>query len=119
LLTFALNGKQTLAKADPPEPVQVTPLEFTASKETIAAGAGLFAQHCTVCHGIGAVGGGGVLPDLKLSAPATFNKYQAIVLDGALAEAGMPGFKPLLKAADVEAIQAYILSLRNQLAQKK
>ncbi len=119
LLTFALNGKGTLAKTAPPAMPQVAPIEFTASKETIALGAGLFAQHCSVCHGLTAVGGGGVLPDLKLSAPGTFGKYQAIVRDGAFVEAGMPAFKQALSVEQVEAIRAYVLSQRNELVKQK
>lgn len=113
LLTFALNKTLALAKPAPIAEAPLTPIEFTASKETIAAGAGLFAQYCAVCHGLVAAGGGGVLPDLKRSAPAIFEKYRAIVLDGALAEAGMPGFKSALKPEDVDSIRAYLLSMRN------
>src|SRR5262249_32027121 len=94
------------------------PIVFNASKETIAQGAGIFAQYCAVCHGIAALGGGGVLPDLKHSNPAVFDKYQQIVIEGALSEAGMPSFKSALKSEDVEAIRAYILSLRNAMAKK-
>lgn len=117
LLTFALNGKGVVAKSTPPVMPRVTPVEFTASKEMLAQGAGLFAQHCSVCHGLVAVGGGGVLPDLKLSAPSTFGKYQQIVRDGARAEAGMPAFKQALTVEQVEAIRAYVVSQRNALAQ--
>ncbi|MDX2033250.1 MAG: PQQ-dependent dehydrogenase, methanol/ethanol family [Blastocatellia bacterium] len=118
LLTFALNGKGQLAAPPPMARPQVAPIEFTASKEVIAAGAARFAQYCSVCHGMAALGGGGVLPDLKLSRPAVFDAYPRIVLDGALADAGMPGFKSALTAEDVAAIRAYLLSLRNAMAKK-
>ncbi len=118
LLTFALNGKQTLPQAAAQTAPNIAPIEFTASKETIAMGAGLFAQHCGVCHGLAALGGGGVLPDLKLSQPNVFDRYQQIVLGGALAESGMPSFKPWLKPEDVDAIRFYLLSRRNELARK-
>ncbi len=119
LMTFALNGKQTvpLVAAIPPRPP--VPIEFKASAEQIASGANLFAQNCAVCHGIAALGGGGVLPDLRSSAPATFDQYQQIVLGGALINAGMPSFKQSLKPADVEAIRIYLLSRRNELAAAK
>ena len=119
VLTFALNGKGALAQSTPPNMPKVTPLELTASKETLALGAGLFAQHCSVCHGLVAVGGGGVLPDLKLSAPSTFGKYQQIVRDGARAEAGMPAFNQALSVEQVEAIRAYVVSQRNELVNRK
>ena len=119
LLTFALNSKQSLPAVAAMEMPAVTPIEFTATKEMIAKGAGLFAQNCGVCHGLAAIGGGGVLPDLKLSAPSVFNKYREIIVDGARVDIGMPGFKPWLKPEDADAIRVYILSLRNELAKKK
>ena len=119
LLTFALNSRQAMPAVAAIEMPPLTPIELTASKETIAAGAGLFAQHCSVCHGAAALGGGGVLPDLKFSAPSVFNKYREIIVDGSRSEIGMPGFKPWLKPEDADAIRAYILSLRTELARKK
>jgi quinohemoprotein ethanol dehydrogenase len=118
VLTFALNSKQPLPlpvaqKMRPPAPI-----EFQASAETLASGAGLFAQNCAVCHGIGATGGGGLLPDLRQSAPAVFNKFQQIVHDGSLLSVGMPAFKGWLKPAEVEAIRAYLLSKRAAITQK-
>lgn len=119
LLTFALNGKQKVpvAVAKPLAPPAV--IESKASAELIGKGGDLFARSCAVCHGIAALGGGGVLPDLRYSSPATFNSYQKIVLDGALASDGMPGFKQTLTSEDVEAIRAYVVSRRNELAVKK
>jgi quinohemoprotein ethanol dehydrogenase len=119
LLTFKLNGKvalpETVAQATP----QVAPIESVASKETTVMGAGLFAQHCAVCHGLAALGGGGVVPDLRLSQPNVFEKYQQIVLGGALANSGMPSFKIWLKPQEVDAIRAYVLSRRNEMVEKK
>lgn len=119
LLTFALNGKGQLEMfaAKPPKPPE--PIELTASAEMIAKGGDLFAQYCAVCHGIAALGGGGVLPDLKYSSPATFNSFQKIVLDGTLLGEGMPSFKQSLQGADVEAIRAFVISQRNGLTVKK
>src|SRR5262249_40924652 len=119
LLTFALNGKEhviwSMQQVEVPPPSDLEPIAFNASKETIAQGAGIFAQYCSVCHGIAASGGGGVLPDLKYSDPAIFDKYQQIVIEGALAESGMPSFKSALGPEEVQAIRAYILSLRNSM----
>jgi quinohemoprotein ethanol dehydrogenase len=118
ILTFALNARQPLTQAARQPPPNASPIEFTASKETIAMGAGLFAQHCSVCHGLAAVGGGGVLPDLKFSQPSVFDSYRQIVLEGALAESGMPSFKPWLKPEDIDAIRVYVLSRRKESTQK-
>ena len=98
---------------------EITPIESNASKETIAAGAVLFAQNCAVCHGLAALGGGGVLPDLRFSQPSVLNSLQKIVIDGALADEGMPSFKQWLKPEDVDAIRAYIISRRAESTPKK
>lgn len=119
LLTFALNGKQQLPEAMAMKMPEVTPIESNASPAMVATGAGLFAQHCAVCHGLAALGGGGVLPDLRFSQTSVFDSYQKILLGGAMADIGMPSFKQWLKPEEVDAIRAYIISRRNELAQKK
>lgn len=119
VLTFALNGKQPLPAIAAPVMSAITPIEFTASKETIAQGAILYSQNCSVCHGIASVGGGGVLPNLALSQPAIYDKFEQIVLGGALIDEGMPSFKDWLRPEEVAAIRAYVLSRRNELTQKK
>jgi mono/diheme cytochrome c family protein len=73
-----------------------------------------------MCHGIGAVGGGGVVPDLRMSQPAIFGRYEYIVLRGAYQRSGgMPSFREWLTLEDVKAIQAYVLKRRADLAAKK
>lgn len=117
LLTFALGGKLTM-----PEVVArnwtFTPIEMNASAEQIETGATLFAQWCSVCHGLGAAGGGATA-DLRYSAPATFDKYRDIVLEGKYQGMGMPSLKRWLTADDVDAIRAYVLKRRAALAEKK
>ena len=117
LLTFALNAKLPLPVATS-QPRTVAAIESNASPEKIEAGATLFAQWCSVCHGIGA-GGGGATPDLRYSRPTTFDKYGDIVLEGKYSGMGMPSFKRWLTADDVDAIRAYLLKRRAALADKK
>lgn len=119
LLTFALNGKGSVMIAKLQTLPPPSPIESKASAEMIARGGDLFARNCAVCHGIAALGGGGVLPDLRSSSAATFNSYQKIILDGTLANEGMPSFKHSLNAEDVEAIRAYVISRRNELTANK
>jgi len=119
LLVFQLNGKGTLPEAVAQKPNEVTAIIFDAAPERIDQGAGLFAQWCAMCHGIGALGGGGVVPDLRQSQPATFGRYEQIVLGGAYQSQGMPSFKQWLTVDDVKAIQAYILKRRTDLATKR
>jgi quinohemoprotein ethanol dehydrogenase len=113
LLTFVVNGKQSLPKTVAQELKPMTPIELKASPEKAAAGAGLFAQWCSVCHGLAAMGGGAVA-DLRYSLPATFDKYPDIVLEGKYSGVGMPSFKKWLSAEDVEAIRAYVLKRRSE-----
>ena len=118
VLTFALNGKQQLPIFAAQPPAAPAAMELNASAEMLAKGSDLFARNCAVCHGIAAFGGGGVLPDLRYSTPATFTSFQKIVLDGALINEGMPSFKHSMTADDVEAIRAYVISRRNELTKK-
>ncbi|HXG68941.1 MAG TPA: PQQ-dependent dehydrogenase, methanol/ethanol family [Blastocatellia bacterium] len=113
LLTFALNGKQTLPDIARKLPA-ITPIEFQATPERTAAGAALYAQWCAVCHGLTAMGGGAVA-DLRYSQPGVFNKYPQILLEGGFSGVGMPSFKKWLTTEDVEAIRAYVLKRRADL----
>src|SRR4030095_3862316 len=110
LLSFVLNGKQPLSEVVAKK-FTVAPIGATASKETVDAGAALFAQWCGGCHGFGAAGGGAT-PDLRYSHPTTFDQYRDIVRDGKSLGRGMPSLKRWLTAEQVDAIRAYVLTRR-------
>jgi quinohemoprotein ethanol dehydrogenase len=114
LLVFALNGREQL-----PEVVAqkraIVPIGVTASPETIEMGSTLFAQWCSVCHGVGAAGGGATA-DLRFSHPSTFDKYRDIVLDGKYQGMGMPSLRRWLTSEQVDAIRAYVLTRREAAA---
>jgi quinohemoprotein ethanol dehydrogenase len=115
LLTFALDAKQPLA-ATPKRPMpQLTHIESTASAEVIDKGGALFTQWCAVCHGVGAVGGGGLITALPMSKPEVFKMYKEIVLDGDYSSRGMPAFGKWLSSDDLEAIRAYIIKRRTDM----
>ncbi|HXG95382.1 MAG TPA: PQQ-dependent dehydrogenase, methanol/ethanol family [Blastocatellia bacterium] len=118
LLTFALGAKQMIPEALGMKLKSVTAIDFNATPEKIEAGAGLFAQHCAVCHGLGAISGGAT-PDLRYSAPAVFEKYADIVLEGKYSTQGMPSFKQRLKPDELEAIRAFVLKRRSEIVGKK
>jgi quinohemoprotein ethanol dehydrogenase len=111
LLTFALHAKQALPEVAAAKPPQVSPIASDATPEKIDRGAGLFAQYCSVCHGLLATGGG-TIADLRYSQPGIFDKYSEIVLDGKFSSVGMPSFKQFLTVDDIEAIRAYIIKRR-------
>jgi quinohemoprotein ethanol dehydrogenase len=115
LLTFALDAKEPLAALPKRATTTMTSIESTASAAAIDKGAALFAQWCAVCHGIGAIGGGGVITALPASKPEVFKMYKEIVMNGDYGSRGMPGFGNWLSNDDVEAIRAYIFKRRGEL----
>jgi PQQ-dependent dehydrogenase (methanol/ethanol family) len=114
ILTFALAGSAAMpessTRAQRPPPA----IEFEADDNQISSGSELYDQYCSVCHG-GAAQGGGVLPDLRYSAPRVFDGYQEILLEGRLIESGMPSFAQFFSEEGVTAIQSFILSERARL----
>jgi mono/diheme cytochrome c family protein len=68
----------------------------------------VYLQRCSWCHGFEALGTGSY-PDLRYANAATHSIWNAIVLDGAYIEKGMPAFGDYLDDEDAQAIRAYIL----------
>jgi hypothetical protein len=56
--------------------------------------------------------GGGTIPDLRRSAPAVYDAFPAIVLEGGRLERGMPGFGSVLRAEDLADLREYLLERR-------
>ena len=67
---------------------------------------------CFACHGENAVGGGTV-PDLRASSFLGNDFFYEIVLNGAMKDAGMASFKPVLDQKDATAIRAYLIKRAN------
>jgi quinohemoprotein ethanol dehydrogenase len=115
ILTFALNGAATLAA--PPfghKDRPVPPITTTQDVRTVHKGLLLFNSHCFTCHGLNAVAG--PLPDLRYSSKSTLDSLESIVLGGARQSGGMPSFRKILTAREVDAIRAYIISRAQQTA---
>jgi quinohemoprotein ethanol dehydrogenase len=115
ILTFALNGAATLkappfGHKEPPVPAITT----KQNPQTVHKGALLFNSNCFFCHGLNAVAG--PLPDLRYSSKETLDSLASIVLGGALTSDGMPSYKKILTAKEVEAIRAYIISRAQETA---
>jgi quinohemoprotein ethanol dehydrogenase len=117
LLTFIVNGAATLKppafghKEPPPMPAITT----NASPQTVKEGGMLFNFQCAPCHGINAVAG--PIADLRYASKETLEGIEDILLKGSRASAGMPSFEKILSAAQVKAIQAYIISRARESAQ--
>ena len=107
LLSFSLNGKAAMPEQPPavfPEPIRQADFEVDAL--LAEQGNTLWAKHCVLCHGAGAVSGG-YAPDLRASTIPLYEDAFTDVLDGSRQLAGMPRFTELT-AADRKAIQHYI-----------
>ncbi|WP_088183002.1 PQQ-dependent dehydrogenase, methanol/ethanol family [Sphingobium sp. Z007] len=107
ILTFALDGKATLPKADIVPLTPATDLDFKPDPAVEARGMLTYARHCAVCHGVDVIAAGHA-PDLRASTvpldPATF---ATVVRDGALVSNGMPRFEEF-DDANLAALRQYI-----------
>ncbi|MFO0687386.1 MAG: PQQ-dependent dehydrogenase, methanol/ethanol family [Myxococcota bacterium] len=111
VLAWKLGGKAKL-----PEPVALPtpPLEPIAEKlepARVEQGRKLYIRYCGHCHGPFAIAGG-MIPDLRRSAPATYEVLPSIVLEGAREARGMPRFDGVLDATELAAIRQYLLDRR-------
>jgi quinohemoprotein ethanol dehydrogenase len=117
LLVYKRGGRAKLPALETIErELAALPADF--DPEQVERGNATYHQWCLVCHGAGAVSGG-VLPDLRQSAPEIYSMLPEIVLRGAFEKNGMPRFDRWLDADDVEAIRAYLLSRRARLVEAR
>jgi quinohemoprotein ethanol dehydrogenase len=110
LLTYTIGGAASLPNR--PRPRMVTAIAHTGTTQQIAAGEKIFNTYCARCHG-----GATILPDLRRSTPGTYTALEKI-LDGSLAERGMPRFAELDPTAIGE-LRVYLLEQRRKLAAEK
>ena len=109
VLAFRLGGTAALPAASEPGPQRAPDLGGVSTTGNAATGARLYADHCMVCHGFGAIAGG-VLPDLRYSAALKSEPlWDAIVLDGALATSGMVAYASRFGPQQAEDIRAWVL----------
>jgi outer membrane protein assembly factor BamB len=113
ILAFKIGGDAELPpRPELPEPPEPPPI--FGSQEQIGAGGSLYTRYCAVCHGVGAISGG-ALPDLRHSAYLqTEEAFSAVVLDAALLDKGMAGWREVLSEDDTEAVRAFIVFMANQ-----
>lgn len=83
------------------------PPTIRANGATMARGAGLYSQFCSVCHGIGAVSGG-LVPDLRRASSLRDPSVWAQTVHGARTANGMPDFSEWVSDGDAEAVRAYV-----------
>ena len=111
LLVFALDGTASLPPPTPPAALGSPSAVELPPAADVDRGKRLYARHCALCHGPGAVSAG-MLTDLRASAlVADAKAYESVVLDGSLVEpAGMPAFDDRLDSRAAGDIRAYILT---------
>jgi quinohemoprotein ethanol dehydrogenase len=114
LLVFKLGGQATLPPLPPASlavPELSPPPPLAAGPQVVAAGEGLYASHCGLCHGPAARGG---VKDLRHMEPATHATFLDIVLGGSRAASGMASFSDLLSSEQAEAIHQYLIARANE-----
>lgn len=108
LLMFRLEGTARLPPFTPPDvPRQSIVTSMPADTAAIARGDLLYGRFCLRCHGSGAVSAG-PYPDLRVSRIVMDEAFHRIVLDGALAAQGMPGFTGQMTRDEVDDVRAYL-----------
>ncbi len=108
VVTFKLGGTGTIPDPDAPIIPREPATEAFGDAAMLDAGRVHFARNCMVCHGSLAIGSG-ILPDLRWSAiTGNAEAWNAIVLEGTLADNGMVSFADYLTAEESEAVRAYV-----------
>lgn len=71
----------------------------------------LYGDYCAICHGGQAINGG-TTPDLRASPPELIEAMPQILIQGALAPAGMPSFAHVMTEEEARDIAAYLARQR-------
>ncbi len=109
MLTFALGGKAKLPAKLIVSQKPVDDPDYQPDAAATGRGGVAYHYHCYLCHGMGAIAGGGA-PDLRTSAiPLSAEAFHSIVKGGALLPNAMPRFD-FLSDTDVENIRQYVRS---------
>jgi quinohemoprotein ethanol dehydrogenase len=107
LLVFKLDAKDvSLPPSPPPSPIPPPP-PLRAPETDVKAGAVLYNNTCSSCHGVNARGG---VKDLRHMTRETHAQFNEIVLGGVRKSAGMASFRDILSQKDVDAIHAYLIA---------
>jgi quinohemoprotein ethanol dehydrogenase len=109
LLVFRLGGGEVPIPDDLPplQPAPEPPAQFPdATPEMIALGSALFTENCTICHSNQPRA---PLPDLRRMARGIHAAFDAIVLQGAFVENGMPRWDDVLSPEQSKAIHTWLI----------
>ncbi len=108
LVVFKLGAKGVqLPPAPPPESISPPPAAAQPA-DKVAAGAAVFAQFCSACHGQNANGSG--TRDLRFMKPDTHAAFNDIVLGGKYKDKGMVPFTGVLTPEQVDAVHSFVIA---------
>ncbi len=105
--TFKLNGGGTFPEKLPGHEQPLTTIRDDAGPVQIGAGFNVFSRFCISCHGLPG-SGHTATPDLARSSDAVFDNYEDILINGSLADLGMPGLKGLITEEEIKELRSYI-----------
>ena len=105
---FKLGGNQRYPSLKKRKELASDPIQVALDPNKITAGATLYMQYCSLCHGSRAVSSG-VLPDLRMMQNISPEVFHGIVLNGSREALGMPNFSDVLSPDDTTSIFSYIL----------
>lgn len=80
------------------------------SPEKVAEGRSLYREHCEICHGVNMNSTSSGAFDLRAFPPDQKQRFVASVNNG---KNGMPPWRSILKPADIEALFAFVTSVRS------
>lgn len=113
ILVFKLGGTATATVFPEAEPVVFEPPEDVAAADLISHGEEVYFRLCLPCHGEGAVAGPN-FPDLRHSPYINdAEAFNAVVLEGVLADYGMSSFADKITEQDAEALRVYLIHRAN------
>jgi alcohol dehydrogenase (cytochrome c)/quinohemoprotein ethanol dehydrogenase len=116
LLVFNLNGKATPPPAMEYTPRPLDPPASTATPQVVKAGEEHYGKYCSQCHGDGGQTRGATFPNLTRTPMLhTQEGFDAVVLQGVLAQRGMASFADSLQPEDAQAVRAYLIKRANDL----
>ena len=107
LLVFKLGAHAELPRVETMEEALPSHGLAVAQPAQVEQGRELYNLYCVVCHGGNAISGG-IIADLRYRIGVLAPQWHSIVLDGSMAERGMPAWKDYLSGAEADAIRAYV-----------
>jgi quinohemoprotein ethanol dehydrogenase len=111
LLVLRLDAKGVSLPPMPPPTSLPRPPYLRASEDQLRAGAQLYGETCSRCHGEAARGG---VKDLRYMSAESHARFLDIVLGGTRAQQGMASFRDLLSKDQAERIHDYLIARANE-----